>query len=102
VALLFPSAYEGFGLPVVEAMAAGTPALVSDIPVMREVAGDAARRLPVGDARAWAAGMQSINDDPGLRADLAKRGRARTAEFSWTTSARTILRTLERVSRPSA
>lgn len=102
VALLFPSAYEGFGLPVVEAMAAGTPALVSDIPVMREVAGNAARRLPVGDARAWAAEMQSINDDPGLRADLVKRGRTRAAEFSWTTSARTILRTLERVSRPSA
>jgi glycosyltransferase involved in cell wall biosynthesis len=102
VALLFPSAYEGFGLPVIEAMAVGTPALVSDIPVMREVAGNAARPFPVGDARAWAAGMQSINDDPGLRADLVERGRARAAQFSWTTSARTILRTLERVSRSSS
>ncbi|WP_369140004.1 glycosyltransferase family 4 protein [Modestobacter versicolor] len=56
-ALALPSRYEGFGLPVLEALAAGTPVLASDLPVLREVGGDHASYLPVGDADAWAAAL---------------------------------------------
>ena len=57
-ALVFPSRYEGFGLPPVEALACRVPALVSDIPVLRESTGGAARFVPVGDVDAWAAAMR--------------------------------------------
>jgi glycosyltransferase involved in cell wall biosynthesis len=58
-ALLYPSRYEGFGLPPLEAMACGTPALVSDIPVLRESAEGRAEYLPAGDVRAWADGLRA-------------------------------------------
>jgi len=61
-ALVYPSRYEGFGLPPVEALACGTPALVSDLPAIREACGDAAHFLPPGDAAAWAAALADALD----------------------------------------
>lgn len=61
-ALLYPTRYEGFGLPPLEAVACGTPALVSDIPVLRESAGDRATFLPVGDVPAWGRAVRDVLD----------------------------------------
>ena len=94
-AFAFPSVYEGFGLPVVEAMAAGTPVMVSDIPVMREIAGDAALRLPPHDPGAWARAIGDLATDPDLRARLAEAGRRRAADFSWGRTAEMVLVALE-------
>jgi glycosyltransferase involved in cell wall biosynthesis len=98
-AFIYPSVYEGFGLPPVEAMAVGTPVLVGDIPVMREVAGDAALRLPAADPEAWARAMVDLASNPGLQADLSRRGPDRAARFTWEASARAILGALERAAR---
>jgi glycosyltransferase involved in cell wall biosynthesis len=94
-ALAFPSTYEGFGLPPVEAMAAGTPAVVSDIPVMREVAGDAALRVPPGDPTAWARALLEVTTDAKLRNDLIRRGRERAASFTWDRTAEAVIEALE-------
>jgi glycosyltransferase involved in cell wall biosynthesis len=64
-AMALPSRYEGFGLPVLEALAVGTPVLASDLPVLREVGGEHVRFVPAGDADAWAAALAAA---PGLRA----------------------------------
>jgi glycosyltransferase involved in cell wall biosynthesis len=95
-AFAYPSVYEGFGLPPVEALAVGTPALVSDIPVTREILGDAALRLPPSDPAAWAEGLRRIASDPALRTSLSELGRARAALFTWERSAQTMLACLER------
>lgn len=62
-ALLFPSHYEGFGLPPLEAMACGTPAVVSDLPVLRESTWDLARYVPAGDVSAWAGALREVLDE---------------------------------------
>jgi alpha-1,3-rhamnosyl/mannosyltransferase len=85
--LVFPSRYEGFGLPAVEAMAAGVPLLLSDLPVLRELAADAALYAPSGDAEAWAALLGRAAADPGLRAEYARRSRERSRHFSWQATA---------------
>jgi glycosyltransferase involved in cell wall biosynthesis len=59
-AMALPSRYEGFGLPVLEALASGTPVLASDLPVLREVGGEHVRYLPVGDPDAWAAALTEV------------------------------------------
>ncbi len=85
--VVVPSIYEGFGLPAVEAMGAGAPLLLSDIPVLREVAGDAAIYAPPERPESWADAVAEILSDEERRADLASRGRARSRRFDWRTTA---------------
>jgi glycosyltransferase involved in cell wall biosynthesis len=94
-AFAYPSVYEGFGLPPLEAMAAGTPTVVSDIPVTREVVGDAGLRVPATDERAWSEALQRVRE-PALRHDLISRGRSQAAGFTWDRAARAALGALER------
>jgi glycosyltransferase involved in cell wall biosynthesis len=96
-AFVFPSLYEGFGLPPLEAMAAGAPVIASDIPATREVLGDAAMLVAAKDVDAWAEALRQISSDPGLRERLSVRGRVRSSSFSWEDSARIVAATLERV-----
>jgi glycosyltransferase involved in cell wall biosynthesis len=80
-ALLFPSLDEGFGLPILEAMAARTPVLTSDCAAMPEVAGDAALLVDPTDTGAIRDAIVRLDREPGLRADLVARGRGRLARF---------------------
>ena len=91
-ALVHPALYEGFGFPPLEAMACGTPVVVSDRPSLPEVVGEAAFVVPATDPEAWAEALFRIVDDAPLRRDLALRGPLRAAKFSWETTAQ---RTLE-------
>jgi glycosyltransferase involved in cell wall biosynthesis len=79
----FPSRHEGFGLPVLEAMAQGTPVLCSDIPVLREVAGAAASFIPPGHVLAWTDALEALLGSESERARLADAGLARARVFSW-------------------
>lgn len=82
-ALLFPSLHEGFGFPILEAMAAGLPVLTADRGAMREVAGDAALLVDPDDIEAIADGLARLDRDAALRARLIARGRERAREWSW-------------------
>jgi glycosyltransferase involved in cell wall biosynthesis len=79
----YPSRYEGFGLPVLEAMACGTPAVTTTGGSLPEVAGDAAALVEPGDAGALAAAVAKLAADPAARHDAAARGLARAAAFTW-------------------
>ena len=95
-AFAYPSVYEGFGLPPLEAMAAGAPVAVSDIPVTREILGDAAVFVPAMDAEAWSKALESMATDGDLREQLIRTGRSHAAEFTWERSARAAIDALER------
>jgi glycosyltransferase involved in cell wall biosynthesis len=93
-ALVTTSLDEGFGLPLVEAMALGTPVVVSDIPIFREIGGDAALYVPAKDASAVASAIRSL-EDPAEWVARSTASRAQAAQFSWDRSARTLLATLD-------
>lgn len=94
---VFPSLYEGFGLPVLEAMACGIPVVTSNTSSLPEVAGDAALLVDPMDVEAIAAAMQQVLSDPGLAAELRRRGLEQASKFSWERTARETLAVYEKV-----
>jgi glycosyltransferase involved in cell wall biosynthesis len=96
--LAFPSWYEGFGIPVVEAMTAGTPVVASDRTSLPEVVGSAGLLVPADDPAAWADALARAME-PTESADLAQRGRDRARGFSWADSAATVAGVVASVAR---
>jgi glycosyltransferase involved in cell wall biosynthesis len=99
VALVFPSLYEGFGLPVIEAMQCGTPVICSKTSSLPEVAGDAALLTDPLDEDALAQAMIRLLGDADLRRTLVERGYTQAQKFSWSACAARVLSTLESVAR---
>jgi len=87
---VFPSLYEGFGLPPLEAMASGTPVITSNVSSLPEVVGDAALLIDPYEADAIAQAMRRVLTDAALREDLRQRGLQRVKEFSWERSVRRV------------
>jgi alpha-1,3-rhamnosyl/mannosyltransferase len=87
VALVFPSRFEGFGLPVLEAMARDCPVVAADATALPEVVDEAGLLVEPGDADAWAAAIVSLLGDDALRSHLVDAGRRRAAHYAWETAA---------------
>lgn len=96
-AFLFPSLHEGFGFPVIEAMACSVPVVCSNASSLPEVAGDAALLVDPMDTAAWAAAIERVSNDDRLRRELMERGRRQVTRFSWQSCARQVLELLEEV-----
>lgn len=95
-ALVFPSRYEGFGMPLLEAMACGTPIVTSGVSALPEVAGDAAVYVDPDEPEDIARGMRTVLEDEALRAALRKAGLERVEAFDWDETARRTARILHR------
>ena len=95
---VFPSIYEGFGFPLLEAMAHGVPSIAARSSSLPEIGGDAALYFEPGDARELQSLMERVLGDGTLRDELAARGRARAAQFRWDRAAEQTLGVLRAVS----
>jgi glycosyltransferase involved in cell wall biosynthesis len=95
IALVYPSVYEGFGLPVVEAMACGRPVIAANTSSLPEVAGDAALLVDPFDVSALSAAMERVLANPEEAKVMAGRGRSRVAQFSWERTAAAALAAFE-------
>jgi glycosyltransferase involved in cell wall biosynthesis len=98
-AFAFPSLYEGFGFPVLEAMACNVPVVCSNTSSLPEVAGDAALLVDPTDVEALAYALQRVLADAGLREALVARGQKQVARFSWERCAQQVRGVLEAVGR---
>lgn len=94
--VVFPTMFEGFGLPVLEGMSHGAPVLCSDLPVLREVGGDAAEYVEAGSASALASAIDELLQNPARREELATAGRERVALYSWSSTAAAFEQELRR------
>ena len=92
----FPSHFEGFGLPPLEAMACGVPVVCSNASSLPEVVGEAGLLVAPDDLRAWVEALDRLLSDPALRQDLRGRGLARARQFTWEAAARQTLAVYER------
>ncbi len=94
-AFVYPSLYEGFGMPPLEAMACGTPVITSNAAALPEVVGEAGLMLAPDEVHDWAAAMQRLWMDAAYRADLAERGIQQARQFTWAATARRIVDTYQ-------
>jgi glycosyltransferase involved in cell wall biosynthesis len=95
--LAFPSLYEGFGLPVLEAMSCGAPVVCSNSSSLPEVGGNAALYVNPQDADGWAAALTRVLGESELRSEMRQKGLAQSAGFTWERTARSMLSIYERV-----
>ena len=96
-ALLFPSSAEGFGLPIIEAMATGCPIIASSLPVFHEIGGDAVVYVPPGNEAALADEMARMLEDPAHRGGLVLNGMSRSLNYSWDHAAEETVRVYVKV-----
>jgi glycosyltransferase involved in cell wall biosynthesis len=96
-AFVYPSRFEGFGIPVLEALTAGIPLACSDIAPLREIADESARYFDPGDESAIVAALEDVTQDDALRERMTRSGRSRAAHFSWKVSAQNLVAIFERV-----
>ena len=99
-AFLYPSVFEGFGLPVLEAMACGTPALTTNVSSLPEVAGDAAQCLPPDDVERWSAALRDLQRNDAWRDSARKKGLERAKLFSWARTAELTVASYRKAAAP--
>jgi glycosyltransferase involved in cell wall biosynthesis len=95
LALVFPSLYEGFGFPVIEAMRCGTPVLCSSTTSLAEIGGDAVLQVDPLDVDSIAEGIRCLVEDETLRRNLVEKGRLQSQKFTWQRAAEITLKSIE-------